>query len=46
MISIFMVDGQEIPGLFIKFSPALGADQAMDFEGAFSIITPWRIRFL
>ena len=45
VIAVFVVDGQEMPGLFVKFSSAFGADQAMDLEGAFSIITPWRFRF-
>jgi len=46
MISIFVVDGQEVPGLFIKFSAALGTDETMDFERPFSIITPRRLGFL
>ena len=46
VISVFVVNGQEVPGLFIKFSSALGTDQTMDFEGPFSIVTPWRFRLL
>jgi hypothetical protein len=42
MISVFVVDGQEMPGLFIKLSSAFGTDEPMDLEGPFSIITPWR----
>jgi len=32
VISVFVVDGQEMSRLFIKFSAALGADEAMDLE--------------
>jgi len=46
VISIFVVDSQEMPRVFIEFPPAFGADQAMYLEGAFSIITPWRLGFL
>jgi len=46
VIAVFVVDGQKMPGLFIELSSALGADQTMDLEGAFSIITPGWIRFL
>jgi hypothetical protein len=46
MVPVFVVNGQEMPGLFIEFPSALGTDQAMDLEGTLSIITPWRIGFL
>jgi len=46
VISIFVVDRQEMPCLFIELSPAFGADQTMYLEGAFSIITLWRRGFL
>ena len=46
VISVFVVDCQEMPCLFIELSPAFGTDEAMYLEGAFSIITPWRIGFL
>ena len=45
MIAVFMVDGQEMPRLFVELSPTLGADEAMDLEREFSIITPWRLGF-
>ncbi len=32
VISIFVVDRQEMPRLFIKLSPAFCADEAMDLE--------------
>ena len=40
MISIFVVNRQEMSGLFIKLSSTLGANQAVDLERAFPIITP------
>ena len=46
VIAVFVVDGQKMSGLFIKFSSALGTNQAMDLKGSFSIVTPWRIGFL
>jgi len=46
MISVFVVDGQEMPRLFVELSPAFGTDEPMDLEGPFSIITPRRIVFL
>ena len=46
MISVFVVDRQEMPRLFFELPPAFGADQAMYLEGAFSIITLWRRGFL
>ena len=45
VIAIFVVDGQEMPRLFIKFSSALGTDEAVDLEGPFSVIAPWGIAF-
>jgi hypothetical protein len=45
VIAVFVVDGQEMPRLFVELSPAFGTDKAMDLEGPFSIITPRRIRF-
>ncbi len=42
MISIFVVNGEEMPRFFIKLSAAFGTDEAVDLEGAFSIITPGR----
>ena len=45
MISAFVVDCQEMPRVFIKLSSAFGADEAMYFEGAFPIITPWGFGF-
>ena len=45
MISVFVVNGEEVPRLFIKLSAAFSTDQAVDFEGAFSIITPGRLCF-
>lgn len=42
VISVFVVNRQEMPCLFVELSPAFGADEAMDLEGALSIITPWR----
>ena len=32
VIAVFVVDSQKMPGLFIKFSAAFGADEAMDLE--------------
>ena len=46
VISVFVVDSQEVSGLLIKFPAALGTDQTMDFEGPFSIVTPWRFCLL
>ena len=46
MISVFVVDRQEMPRLFIELPPAFGADEAMDLEGAVSIFTLWRRGFL
>jgi hypothetical protein len=46
VISVFVVNRQEMPGFFVELSSAFGADEAMDLEGAFSIITPWRLGFL
>jgi hypothetical protein len=46
MISIFVVDGQEMSRLFIELPPAFGTDQTMYLERAFSIITLWRRGFL
>jgi len=46
VISVLVVDGQEMPRLFIELFPAFGTDEAMDLEGAFPIITPWRLGFL
>lgn len=46
MISIFVVNRQEMPRLFIELSPAFGTDQTMYLERAFSIITLWRRGFL
>ncbi len=43
VISVFVVDGQEMPRLFIKFPSAFGTDEAVNLEGTFSIITPWRL---
>jgi len=40
VIAVFVVDGQEMSGLFIKFSSALRTAETMDLEGTFSIITP------
>jgi len=37
VISVFVVNRQEMPRLFVELSPAFGADKAMYFEGAFSI---------
>ena len=45
VISVFVVDRQEMRCLFVEFPPTLGADEAMDFERAFSIITPGRFSF-
>ena len=42
VISVFVMNRQEMSRLFIKLSPTLGADEAMNLERAFSIITPWR----
>ena len=39
VISVFMVDGQEMPRLVVKLSPAFGANQAMYLKGTLSIIT-------
>jgi hypothetical protein len=30
VIAVFVVDGQEMPGFFIKFPSALGADEPVD----------------
>lgn len=38
MIPVLMVHGKKIPVFEIEFSPAFGADQAMDFQGLFSVI--------
>lgn len=46
MISVFVVDRQEMPRLFIELPPAFGTDQTMYLEGAFSIITLRRRSFL
>jgi hypothetical protein len=46
VISIFVVDRQEMPRVFIELPPAFGADQAMYLEGAFPIITLRRRGFL
>ena len=46
VISVFVVYRQQMPGLFVKFSAALGTDQTMDLERSFSIITPRRLGFL
>jgi len=46
MISVFVVNRQEMPCLFVELSPAFGADKAMDLEGAVSIFTLWRRGFL
>ena len=32
VISVFVVDRQEMPRLFIELPPAFGADEAMDLE--------------
>jgi hypothetical protein len=32
VISVFVVNRQEMPCLFVKLSPAFGADEAMDLE--------------
>lgn len=32
VISVFVVDRQEVPRLFIELPPAFGADEAMDLE--------------
>jgi len=39
MIPIFMVDGKKVACLVIEFSAAFDAEEAMDFEGTFSVIT-------
>jgi hypothetical protein len=46
VISVFVVDCQEMPRLFIELPPAFGTDEAMYLEGTFSIITLWRRGFL
>ncbi len=46
MVSIFVVDRQEMPRLFIKLPSTFGTDKAMYLEGAFSIITPLRTGLL
>jgi hypothetical protein len=46
VISVFVVDRQEMPRLFIELPPAFGTDQTMYLERAFSIITLWRRGFL
>jgi hypothetical protein len=46
VISVFVVDRQEMPCLFVELPPAFGADEAMDLEGAVSIFTLWRRGFL
>ncbi len=45
VITIFVVDGQEMPCLFVELSPAFGTDETMDFEGSLAIIAPWRLGF-
>jgi hypothetical protein len=37
-IAVFMVHSKKIPVFEFKLSPAFGADQAVDFQGLFSII--------
>jgi hypothetical protein len=46
VISVFVVDRQEMPRLFVELPSAFGADEAMDLEGAVSIFTLWRRGFL
>jgi hypothetical protein len=46
VISIFVVDGQEMPRLFIVLSATFGADKPVYFEGALPIITLRRRGFL
>ena len=46
VISILVVNRQEMPCLFVKLSPAFGADEAMDLKGAVSIFILWRRGFL
>jgi len=45
VISVFVVDRQEMPRLFVELSSTFGADEAMDLERAFPIITPRRLGF-
>jgi len=40
MISILVVDRQEMPRFLIKLSAAFSTDQAVDLEGTFSVVTP------
>jgi len=46
VISVFVVDRQEMPRLFIELPSALGTDEPVDFKRALSIITPGRFAFL
>lgn len=45
MIPILVMHGEEVPRFFIKLPAAFGTDEAVDLEGALSIITPGRFRF-
>lgn len=45
VISVFVVDGQEMSRFFVEFPSTFGADEAVNLEGAFSIVTPWRLGF-
>ncbi len=45
VVPIFVVDGEEVPGLFVKLPSAFGADEAVYLERALSIVTPRRFRF-
>jgi hypothetical protein len=46
MIPVLMVDRQQMSVLMIKFSPALGANEAVDLKRPLSIITVREARFL
>jgi hypothetical protein len=44
-IAVFVVHRQEVPVLIGKFPAALGADEAVNLQGAFPVITAWRFHF-